>query len=103
VRNGIIISYRDDGDRPRSEVLLASGERILVALDHSGLSVARPDGSMVFRASSVQVSHLCAGLVDAAPAFSATPLRILLGALVQLSSVSAVKAAFDAAAKKALG
>jgi hypothetical protein len=98
MQTGTIIAYRDDGERPRAEVALVDGDRLFLALDHDGLAISRKDGSIVFYASSILVSQLCAGLVVGQPSPPATPLQILLAAVVQLRSAAAVKAAFEAAA-----
>ena len=96
-----IISYRGDGDRPRAEVALPTGERVQLVLDSEGLSIVQSDGGAVFRGDSALVARLCAGLVQAGAAPAATPLQVMLGAVVQLPSVQAVKEAFEAAAEGA--
>ena len=97
MQKAAIIAYRDDGERPRAEVMLTNGDRLRLELDRDGLTITQADGPLVFRANSAQVSHLCAGLIDLHPVPSATPLQILLGAVLQLASAAAVKAAFEKA------
>jgi hypothetical protein len=101
MQTGTIIACRDDGERPRAEVVLVNGDRLVLTLGRDGLAISRQDGSAVFVADSRLVSQLCAGLVDYQPAAPATPLQILLAAVVQLRSAAAVKAAFEAAAAQA--
>jgi hypothetical protein len=101
MQTGTIIGYRDDGERPRAEVVLLDGDRLFLTLGRDGLAISRSDGSVVFRAGSQVVSRLCAGLVDSRCAPSATPLQILLAAVVQLRSADAVRAAFEDAAAQA--
>jgi hypothetical protein len=101
MQTGTIIACRDDGERPRAEVVLVNGDRLVLTLGRDGLAISRQDGSAVFVANSRLVSQLCAGLVDYQPASPATPLQILLAAVVQLRSAAAVKAAFEAAAAQA--
>jgi hypothetical protein len=100
MQTGTIIACRDDGERPRAEVALVNGDRLFLTLDRDGLAISRKDGSAVFVANSRLVSQLCAGLVGCLPTPPATPLQILLAAIVQLGSAAAVKAAFEAAAEQ---
>jgi hypothetical protein len=97
MQTGTIIAYREDGERPHAEVALVNGDRIFVTLDRDGLAIARQDGSVVFHANSRLVSQLCAGLVEGQLNPPATPLQILLAAVVQLGSADAATAAFEAA------
>jgi hypothetical protein len=101
MQTGTIIACRDDGERPRAEVVLVNGDRLVLTLDGEGLAISQKDGSAVFVANSRLVSQLCAGLVDWQPTPTATPLQILLAAVIQLRSAAAVKAAFEAAAEQA--
>ena len=101
MQTGTIIACRDDGERPRAEVALVNGDRLILTLDRDGLAISRKDGSGVFVANSGLVSKLCAGLVERQPTPPATPLQILLAAVIQLPSAAAVKAAFEAAAEQA--
>jgi hypothetical protein len=78
-----------------------NGDRLILTLDRDGVAISRKDGSAVFAANARLVSQLCAGLVDRQPASAASPLQILLGAVVQLRSAADVKAAFEAAAEQA--
>ncbi len=96
---GTVIAYRGDGDRPRAELALDSGERVRLTLDSGGFFITQRDGSAVFHGDVAMVARLCASLVEAGSA--ATPLQILLGVVTQLPSVQAVKAAFETAAARA--
>ena len=103
---GTIIVFRDDGDRPYSELLLRNGDRVQLTLDGEGLMVTLMDGPdnrrTLFQANSEVVAQICAGLVRPSNTLKATPLRILVSAVVQLESANEVRAAFEHAAAQVL-
>jgi hypothetical protein len=103
---GTIIVFRDDGEHPRSELVLSGGDRVQLALDGEGLTVTHVDAphdpTILFQADSEAVAHICAGLVSPSNTLKATPLRILVSAIVQLGSASEVRAAFKHAAAQVL-
>lgn len=101
---GTIISFCDDNERPRAEVILANGDTILLALDRSGLTIMHIGGRerpmVLFRGDPIMVSHLCASLVTSTGAPETTPLRILLATVVQLASAELMQRAFRDAAER---
>lgn len=100
---GIVVSYDDKFGTPYSEIELASGERVLMTLDHNGLvikALARPGNAecVLFKDSPNTVAKICAGLVDYRNRSNATPLQILVSAVKQLPNVEVVAATFKTAA-----
>ena len=102
---GTIIVFRDDGERPQAELVLSVGDRVKLALDGNGLTVTHAgpaDPAVLFQAGPETVAHICAGLVSSPDSPKVSPLRILVSAVVQLESVSEVRAAFEHAAAQVL-
>jgi hypothetical protein len=99
---GTIIVFRDDGNRPHSELVLRNGDRVQIALGGEGLTVTfiggPDDWEILFHTDPATVAHICAGLVSSPNAFKATPLRILVSAIVQLGSAGEVRTVFERAA-----
>jgi hypothetical protein len=98
---GTIIVFRDDGERPHSELVLSGGDRVKLALDGNGLTVTHDgsaDPAVLFQADPETVAQICAGLMSSSNSPKASPLRILVSAVVQLESASEVRAAFESAA-----
>jgi hypothetical protein len=96
---GTVLLFRDDGDRPLSQVALSNGDRIQLVLDGNGLAISwlRPSDSateLIFQGPAPLVAALCAGLVGPKRQSSASPLRILTAAVQSLASAHAVRAAF---------
>ena len=104
MRSGTIIVFRDDSERPYSEVALGNGDRVLIALDHGGLTITQivsPDNrNILFQATPNTVSHICAGLVSSPNTSKATPLQVLVAAVVQLESSDDLRRAFQHAAEQ---
>ena len=98
MRTGAVITFRDNSERPCAEVALCSGDHVFLALDRGGVTIsgvgAAGEPIVLFRGSAAVVSHLCAGLV----ASPATPLQILVAAVLQLRSPDDVRRAFERAA-----
>ena len=60
---GTIIVFRDDGERPHSELVLSGGDRVKLALDGNGLTVTDvgpADPAVLFQADAETVAHICA-------------------------------------------
>ena len=93
---GAVISFRDDGKRPKAEVVLSNGERLELVLDRTGLSIKHASGPDLFQTSPDIVARICAGVVSSAT--DTTPLKILVGLVVQLRSADEVRRAFSEAA-----
>jgi len=96
---GAILTFHDDGARPHSEVVLRNGDRARIVLNGGGVTIVELVGGtepkILFEATPDIAAHICAGLVESQ---SATPLRILTLAIIQIGSASEVRAAFEAAA-----
>ena len=99
---GAVITFRDNSERPRAEVALADGTHVFLALDRGGLTITHvsDDGQseLLFQGNTTIVSHLCAGLVGSPRTLSATPLQILVAAVMQLRCPDEVRHAFSHAA-----
>jgi hypothetical protein len=102
MRTGAVITFRDNSERPCAEVALCSGDHVFLALDRGGLTIsdvgAAGQPTVLFRGSAAVVSHLCAGLVASPGIVPATPLQILVAAVLQLRSPDDVRRAFEHAA-----
>jgi hypothetical protein len=100
---GLVVSYDDKFGLPNSEIELASGEHIFLALGREGLVIkllpapGAPEREL-FRADPGIAAKICDGLFDIQPGAGATPLRMLVAATVQLPNADAVERAFRAAA-----
>jgi hypothetical protein len=98
MRSGTVILFSDD-QRPRAEVALGNGDHVLLELDSGGLKIKQIGGSerpkTLFEGDPKLVSHICAGLVESPKTITATPLRILVSATVQLGSADEVRRAFQ--------
>jgi hypothetical protein len=97
-----ILAYRRDGRRPYCELVLDSGERILVSLDASGASIERMAGpgvshALLFRASPDTVAWICATLQQDRQGGLAEPLDLLVKLVLAMRSAEHVRAAFDQA------
>jgi hypothetical protein len=94
---GAVISLRDDGKRPKAEIMLANGDRVELALDRDGLTISHADGPLLFFGSPDFVARICAGLVSSTA--GVTPLKVLAGLVVQLGSADQVRNVFSEAAE----
>ena len=99
---GTVISYNDKFATPYSEIELASGERIVLALDRSGLVVKTPAGptgaeQVLFAGDPDVVAGICLGLAGD-QAQSLSPLQVLVAAVTHIPNIQAVTAAFKQAA-----
>jgi hypothetical protein len=102
MQTGAVISFRDNSERPCAEVALCSGDHVVLALDRGGLTITgigtAGEPIVLFRGSVAIVAHLCAGLVASPKTVRATPLKILVAAVLQLRSPEEVRRAFEHAA-----
>ena len=99
---GTVISYNDGFATPYSEIELASGERIVLALDRGGLTVKIPAGPggrerVLFEGDPDTVAGICLGLAGDS-ARNLSPLQVLVAAVTHIPDAQAVAAAFKAAA-----
>jgi hypothetical protein len=100
MKMGTVLLLREDGNSPRAEVAFPDGDRIRIACDQGGLTISRIGGDqqILFKADRGLVGHICAGLVASPKRIDVTPLRIVLAAVLQLSSAAEVEKAFRDAA-----
>lgn len=101
---GLVISYDDKFATPYSEIELASGEHIFIALDREGLSLkllARPNSAerLLFAGNPDTVAKICNGLLGEQDRSITTPLRVLVSVVTQMPNAAAVAEAFTAATK----
>jgi hypothetical protein len=101
---GTVISFADDRERPRAEVVLDNGDHVLLVLDRSGLTISHigrsEPATISFQADAETVAHLCASLLTPGSDGAPTPLRILVAAVTQFTSAALVARAFaDAVAQ----
>jgi len=107
MQTGTVISYSDDTDCPRAEVVLRNGDHIQLVLGRDGRAIRRLASSVqpseaLFQASPDLASRVCAGLFSLETTPRPTPLRILVAAVVQLGSAEEVENAFREAAAQVL-
>jgi hypothetical protein len=96
-----VLFYRENDRQPRAEVALANGDRIHLALDRGGLTISHGSGGdtrPLFEAEPEVVERICAGLAGPPSATDATPLQIIVAAVMQLASAADVERAFRDAA-----
>jgi len=92
---GAILEFNDNESQPSARVALANGDHLYIGLDSGGLTIEK-DGTVLFKTDPDTVSKICAGL-DSSTA-TKTPLRILVGVILHLSSAEKVCEAFNQAA-----
>ena len=98
---GTILQFRDGVEKPHSEVRLANGDTVRLALDGGGLIVSGgppPGAEILFRARPATVAAICAGLVGPKQESEASPLRLLTAIVQAIGSAREVRAAFEDAA-----
>jgi hypothetical protein len=96
MQTGAVISFSDNSERPCAKVALCSGDQVVLALDRGGLTIT--GAGTAGEPSATIVAHLCAGLVASPKTVRATPLKILVAAVLQLCSPEEVRRAFEHAA-----
>jgi hypothetical protein len=99
MHTGTVVSYAEDQGHPRAEVALPNRDHVLLTLDRDGLSITRLArqehlAEVLFQADANVVSRICAGLYSLETRPQPTPLRILVAAVVQLSSAESIRNAF---------
>jgi hypothetical protein len=102
-----VVYCSDDTEHPRAEIVLCNGDHIQLALDRDGLAITQFAGPMqpaelLFEADPSLASSICAGLFNPKNTSRLTPLRILVAAVVQLSSAREVKDTFREAAEQVM-
>ena len=99
-----ILDWRDDGELPRCEMLLASGEHVTITLNAGGVQIDLLDhggrrGTCLFQGNVETATDICMGLLADKPPHSTTPLRILATAVAAMPTAEAVRGAFTTAAR----
>lgn len=92
-----VLLLRDDDRYPHAAVVLNSGDHIKITIDRGGMTishVAPGNPKILFLADADLVSRLCAGLIEKPKTFAASPLRIIVAAVLQLPSADEVEKAF---------
>ncbi len=100
---GLVVSYDEKFGLPNSEIELASGEHVFLALGREGLVIKllpAPGAAerVLFRADPETAARICDGLFDIQPGSKSTPLQMLVAAAVHLPNAAAVERAFRSAA-----
>lgn len=100
---GTVVSYDEKFGLPNSEIRLASGEHVFIALGKDGLAIkllARPGSSerTLVQADPATVAKICDGLFEIRLDKKASPLQMLVAAVTQLPDARAVETAFGTAA-----
>jgi hypothetical protein len=99
-----VLAWHDDGEMPRCEILLASGERVTVTLSAHGVQIDRlrhdsAPNDILFAGNVDVATDICVGLLGTRSARSTTPLNVLASAIVRMPSAAAVRSAFGDAAR----
>jgi hypothetical protein len=100
---GLVVSYDEKFGLPNSEIELASGEHIFLALGREGLVIKllpAPGATAreLFRADPETAAKICDGLFDIQPGGKSSPLQMLVAAALHLPDAHAVERAFRTAA-----
>ena len=100
---GTVLTFRNDGDKPHSEIALANGERVRLQLDKYGLVIERQtEGAppaVLFKGDADLVTDICMAFVGSKPASRQTALELLTSIVTQLPLTQHVQEAFTAASK----
>jgi len=96
---GTVLTFRNGGDSPHSEIALANGERVRLQLDKYGLVITQDADAVLFKGDADLVTDMCMAFVGSKPASRATALELLTSIVTQLPSANHVREAFTAAAK----
>jgi hypothetical protein len=99
-----VLDWRDDGETPRCEMLLASGERVAITLSAGGIQIDQLgwDGrahTCLFQGNLEITTGICMGLLAGKLPESTTPLHVLAAAVSGMPSAAAVREAFTKAAR----
>src|SRR6266576_1732389 len=100
-----ILAFRKDGRHPFCELVLVSGERVLVSLDATGVAIERLPGrdvayELLFCGSADLAAWLCAALQQGRRDALADPLDVIVRLVAGLGSAERVKRAFSDAADR---
>jgi hypothetical protein len=100
-----VIAYRNEPHQKFCQVMLESGEQIVVRIDESGLTIERlmnaaAPGAVLFRADAERATTIALALTRAGKAEADKVLDILVAVATNLGSADKIKAAFRAAAAR---
>ena len=99
-----VIAYRNEPHQKFCQVVLASGEQIVVRIEPSGLTIERlmndrAPGAVLFRADAERATSIALALTRAGKAQSDKVLDILVAVVTNLGSSDKIKDAFKAASR----
>lgn len=99
-----ILLWRNDGELPHCQMLLANGDLVAIALSADGVRIERlgrdtTSPELLFRGDADIATGLCMGLLGGKPPQSTTPLDLLAAAVAGMPSAAAVRGAFVDAAR----
>lgn len=99
----VIVTYDENFVSPFSEIKLASGEHVLLSLEHKRLVVKALAGAerperVLFECGDEIVSVICDGLIEAQGTPHAAPLRLLVSAVMNVPDTKALASVLKAAA-----
>ena len=97
-----VISYRNEPHQKYCQVVLDSGEQVMLRLDETGLTIERllsatAPGAVLFRADADRATSIVKALSKAGRGNTDKVLDVLVATAVQLGSAARIKAAFQAA------
>ena len=100
-----VIAYRNEPHQKFCQVVLESGEQIVVRIDETGLAIERlmnavAPGTVLFRADAERATSIALALTRAGKADANKVLDILVAVATNLGSAEKIKAAFQAAAAR---
>ncbi len=99
---GRILAFRDDAEQPHAHLVLANGDRIIILLDRSGVTITEigAEPKTLFQANPKVVSRLCASFLNPNELNTAKSLQILVAVVLQLFDAAGVERAFREVAAK---
>ncbi len=99
-----VIAYRNEPHQKFCQVMLESGEQVVVRIDEAGLSIERlmnaaAPGAMLFKADAERATAIALALTRAGKADRDKVLDILVAVATNLGSAEKIKATFQAASR----
>lgn len=101
-----VVAYRNEPHQKFCQVVLESGEQVVVRIDETGLTIERlmndkAPGAVLFRADAERATSIALALTRAGKADPDKVLDILVAVATNLGSADKIKAAFHAASRAA--
>ena len=95
----VLITYRNEPAGRFCEVALDNGERICIAVDHTGVIIERASGlrgsrAVLFRGTADLTADICAALTLGTSAADTAPMDIILATVVELGSAAKIETVF---------